>query len=117
MSDEMTNEEKEFIKKVNVDKAIKKTTAAMVFIGISILTYVIPMIMGEYDFGIIFEVLSLIFILVSRSYMKEYDEISAKKYNIFAIASIGWILIYDLLIFISLMESMLDLTAMVYVYR
>ena len=49
----MTDKEREFIKEVNIDKAKKKTIAPMVFIGISLLTYVMPLMWGEFDFGIL----------------------------------------------------------------
>jgi hypothetical protein len=91
----MSDEEKEFYKKINIDKAKNKTVKAIILIILSIVTYVMPLIYGEFDFGIIFEVLSLIFLLVARKYMTQYDEIRSKRYVICSIVSIGWILIYD----------------------
>ena len=72
----MTENEKEFAIKVNVDKAKNKSRVSLLFIIISILTYVEPFIYGEFDFGIFFEVGSLIFVIVGRKYMEKYDEIS-----------------------------------------
>lgn len=97
----MTDEEKEFIKKVNIDKAKNITNLPIILIIISILTYVMPLIYGEFDFGIVFEIVSLIFLLISKSYMKKYDETRAKRYLVFSMISIGWILIYDFLILLS----------------
>ena len=54
----MSDEEKEFIKKVNVDKAKNKTIVPILLIIISVLTYVVPLMYGEFDFGIIFEGIS-----------------------------------------------------------
>ena len=43
----MTDEERNFIIKVNVDKAKNKTILPILLIIISILTYVFPLIVGE----------------------------------------------------------------------
>ena len=78
----MTDEEKNFIKKINIDKAINKTKFTIILIVVSILTYVIPIFLGVLDFGIFFEIISLIFLIISRNYMLKYDEVKAKKYII-----------------------------------
>ena len=112
----MTDEEKEFAIKVNVDKAKNKTIAPIILIIISILTYVFPLIMGEFDFGIVFEVTSLAFLLIARHYMNEYDEIRSKRYIICAMIPIGWILIYDIIVFLSYIEDIVDLLFLGYDY-
>lgn len=96
----MTDEERKFIEKINIDKAKNKTILAIIIIGISLLTYVIPLIIyEEFDFGIVFEIISLIFLLIARYYMSKYDVSRAKRYNVCAIASVGWLLIYDMIVF------------------
>ena len=65
----MTDEEMEFVRKVNIDKANNKTGIAIVLIVLSILTYIVPLVFGEFDFGIIFEGISLIFLLIAKMYM------------------------------------------------
>ncbi len=108
----MTEEEMKFSIQVNLDKAKNKTWAAFVLIAISILSYVAPLLLGEFDFGLIFEGISLVFLCISRIYMGKYDEIRAKRYNICAILSIGWLLVYDIItlgIAIVQGESMLSL--------
>lgn len=104
----MTEEEKKFIKNVNVDKAKNKTTGAIFFSIVSLVTYIVPFFFGEFDFGIIFEVISLVFLIIARNKMNDYDEVRAKRYIICSIASIGWILIYDVLLFISSIQDALD---------
>ena len=91
----MTDEEMEFVRKVNIDKANNKTGIAIVLIVLSILTYIVPLVFGEFDFGIIFEGISLIFLLIAKMYMSEYKEVSSKKYIVCSLVAIGWILIYD----------------------
>ena len=70
------------------------------------LTYVISLMNGEFDFGIVFEIISFGFLLIARNYILKYDEIKAKRYNMCAIASIGWILIYDIIVFLASIEEM-----------
>ena len=104
----MTDEEKIFAVKVNVDKAKNKTIIPIILIVISILTYVVPLIFGEFDFGIVFEVISLIFLLIARNYMDKYNEIRSKKYIICATIPIGWMLIYDIIVLLSSVQNVVD---------
>lgn len=112
----MTEDEKEFIKKVNVDKAKNKTIIPIILMIISILTYIPPLIFGEFDFGIIFEIVSLVFLLVARNYMSKYDETRSKRYIICSMVSIGWILIFDIMIFISSIQDIVDVAFIGYDY-
>lgn len=112
----MTDKEKEFIREVNIDKAKKKTIAPMVFIGISLLTYVMPLMWGEFDFGILFEVASLVFLILARNYMSQYDETRAKRYIICSIVSIGWILIYDIILLCVSIQDAIDVAFLGYDY-
>ena len=60
--EEMNDKEKEFVKNVNIDKAKNKTMTFIVLTIISLLSYVMPLMLGDFDFGMVFEILSLIFI-------------------------------------------------------
>lgn len=112
----MTDEEKQFIKKVNLDKAKNKTNIAIGLMVISLLTYVIPLLCGEFDFGVIFESISIIFVIIARIYMSKYDEMRAKRYNICSMLAIGWLLVYDMIILFSSIEDIVDLTFLGYKY-
>lgn len=105
----MTEHEKEFIKKVNIDKAKNKTIVPILLMVLSLLTYIAPLIYGDFDFGIIFEIASLIFLLIARNYMSNYDETRAKRYIICSMISIGWILIYDIIVLVSSIQYVVDL--------
>ncbi len=96
----MSNNEKEF-EKINIDKAKNKTIIPILLMVISILTYIIYIISGEFDFGIIFEAISLILLIVARNYMLKYDGKRAKMLIIFSIISIGLILAYDTMLLFS----------------
>ena len=106
----MTDNEKEFVKNVNIDKAKNKTKVCIFLTIISLLSYVLPLMFGDFDFGIFFEILTLVFIFMARSNMAKYDEERSKRYTIFAMIPIGWLLIYDLITILSYVSDMLDFT-------
>lgn len=106
----MTDNEKDFVRNVNVDKAKNKTVACIVLTIISLLSYIVPLMFGDFDFGMIFEILTLIFIFIARSYMSKYDEDRSKRFIIFAMIPIGWLLIYDLITILSYVSNALDFT-------
>ena len=106
----MTNKEKEFVKNINIDKAKNKTIPAIVLTIISLLSYVLPLMFGDFDFGFFFEILTLVFIFMARSNMAKYDEDRSKRYTIFAMIPIGWLLIYDFITILSYVSNMIDLT-------
>lgn len=112
----MTDEEMEFVRKVNIDKANNKTGIAIVLIVLSILTYIVPLVFGEFDFGIIFEGISLIFLLIAKMYMSEYNEVSSKKYIVCSLVAIGWILIYDAIRLVTYIYDAVDLAFLGYDY-
>lgn len=106
----MTDEEKKFIKEINIDKAKNKTIAPIFLISFSILTYVFPLIFGEFDFGIVFEIMSLVFLIIARFYMLEYDVIRSKRYIICSMVAVGWILIYDIMFLYFYVQNIVDFT-------
>ena len=112
----MTDEEMEFVRKVNIDKANNKTGIAIVLIVLSILTYIVPLVFGEFNFGIIFEGISLIFLLIAKMYMSEYNEVSSKKYIVCSLVAIGWILIYDAIRLVTYIYDAVDLAFLWYDY-
>ena len=78
----MNDKEKEFVKNVNIDKAKNKTMACIVLTIISLLSYVIPFMVGYFDFGMFFEIITLVFIFIARHYMSKYDEELSKRFII-----------------------------------
>ena len=106
----MTDKEKKFVKNVNIDKANNKTMACVGLTIISILSYLVPLMFGEFDFGMIFEILTLIFIFMARYYMSIYDVDRSKRFTIFAMIPIGWLLIYDIITILSYISDALDFT-------
>lgn len=100
--------EKEFVKRVNIDKAKNKTVIPIFLTIISLLTYIFPLILGDFDFGIIFEVLTLVFTIIARTYMNNYKIVGAKVFTILAMIPIGWILIYDFITMITTASDAMD---------
>ena len=98
---EINEEQKDFSRKVNVDKALKKSIKSCVLIIISLLSYVYPFLWGEFDFGVIFEAISFILLLIAIVFMKKYDEVTSKIFSILAIIPVGWILIYDFITYVT----------------
>ena len=106
----MNDKEKEFVKNVNIDKAKNKIMACIGLTIISLLSYVVPLMFGNFDFGMVFFFFSLVFIFIARHYMSEYDEDRSKRFKIFAMIPIGWLLIYDLITILSYVSNVLDFT-------
>ena len=106
----MTDNEKEFVKNVNIDKAKNKIGTCIFLTIINLLSYVLPLMFGDFDFGVFFEILTLVFIFMARSNIIKYDEDRSKRYTIFAMIPIGWLLIYDLITILSYVSNMLDFT-------
>ena len=106
----MDNKEKEFIKEVNMDKAIKKIIVCITLTLISLLSYVMPLLLGAFDFGFVFEIITLVFTFIAKEYIGKNDEEHARKYTIMAIIPIGWLFIYDLLTVLPYISDIADLT-------
>ena len=106
----MNDKEKKFIETVNIDKARNKTKICIVLSSISMLTYVLPLIYGDFDFGIVFEVLTFVFMLLARHFMANYDGDAARKCVILAMIPIGWLFIYDLITVVSFISDIFDFT-------
>lgn len=109
-------EQKEFIRKIYIDKAKITMKGIIVVIVISLLTYVIPLIEGVFDFGIIFEVISFVFVWLAKNALEKYNEVGAKKYTILAMIPVGWILIYDGMIFLLQITNLMDFMMIVLGY-
>ena len=106
----MTDKEKEFVKNVNIDKAKIKIMACIILTIVSLLSYVIPLMYKHFDFGMIFEIITLVFIFMARHYMSIYDVDKSKTFTVFAMIPIGWLLIYDIITLLSSISDVFDFT-------
>lgn len=97
MESNVENEEnKMHIKKVYKEKItnlLKLCIGIMIF---SFITYVIGIFTyGQFDFGLIFEIISFIFIIIAYRKIKQNDYEAIKKSAIIAMIPLGWLVIYD----------------------
>lgn len=103
-NEKINQENSKHIKKTYVDKAIN---LLKICIGISIfsgLTYLFGIfIYNSFDFGLIFEIISLIFIVLALNRLNQNNLQSAKKNTIIAMFPYGWLIIYD---FINLLANL-----------
>lgn len=110
----MNDNEKNFIKNVNIDKAKNKTIVCIVLTIISLLSYIVPLMLEDFDFGIVFEIFTLVFIFMARNYMTKYDEDRSKRYIILAMIPIGWLLIYDFIAIMTYVSDIVDFALLGY---
>lgn len=96
MNNNQNNENKIYIRKVYKDKAENLLKKCMVIMFLSILTYILPLVLFKaFDFGLVFEVISLVFIVIAYNKMGQNDFRVLKRYTIIAMIPIGWLIIYD----------------------
>lgn len=88
---------KKHIEKINSEKAVNILKICVVIFIISFITYAIALFFGNFDFGLIFEIISFIFTILAMNKIKVQDYSKAKTYTIVAMAPVGWLIIYDLI--------------------
>ena len=88
---------KKHIEKINSEKAVNILKICVVIFIISFITYAIALFFGNFDFGLIFEIISFIFTILAMNKIKVQDYSKAKTYNIVAMVPVGWLIIYDLI--------------------
>lgn len=103
-------DEKEFRKDINISNALKKSNISIILILVSMVTYIRALIIYlTFDFGMIFEILSLIALIISRIYMKNNDEKNSKKFIIIAAGLIIWLIIYDIVFLLYTIKTFMDI--------
>lgn len=91
------------IEKIYVDKVINLLKICIGLFIFSGLSYLIGIFFYKsFDFGLIFEVISFIFIIKALNNIKQNNLQSGKKNIIIAMIPIGWLIIYD---FINLLAN------------
>ena len=94
---------KAHIQEVYVDKSIFFLKFCIGIFLFSVITYLIALEYNAFDFGFIFEVISLVFVLLSIDNLKKHKLQSAKTCIVIAMIPIGWLIIYD---FINLLANL-----------
>ena len=88
---------KEHIEKINSEKAVNILKFCIIIFIISFITYAIALFFCNFDFGLIFEIISFIFTILAMNKIKVQDYSKAKTYTIVAMVPVGWLIIYDLI--------------------
>lgn len=88
---------KEHIEKVYSDKAINIFKYCIGIFIFSFCTYAIALFWGNFDFGLIFEIISFIFTFLALNKIKNKNYHKSKTYTIIAMIPLGWLIIYDLI--------------------
>lgn len=110
----INNENEKHIKDVYTKKAINLLNFCIFISFLSIITYLIPLFIYKiFDFGLIFEIISLVFIFIAKNRLEHDDLTNSKKSVIISLISIIWIIIYD---FINLIVNILEVSIEVFVY-
>ena len=108
------NEDKRI--KVNIDKALIKSKPAIIIMVFNLLSYIYLFMFGNFDFGFIFELASLLFLLIARKDMEEYNLSKSKRKIIISIFLIIALLIYDVGILIINAVGITDLIILIVKY-
>lgn len=102
-------ENKEHIKNVYKDKSIKLLKISIGIGIISIFTYLIPLFVYKvFDFGLIFEIISFIFIILALNRIEQTDFKSGKRNIIIAMIPYGWLIIYDFIYLIANIKEVMS---------
>ena len=105
------------LKRTYIDKTRNLLRICIAFLFISIVSYIIPYLIGEsyFDFGIIFEIISFIFIYLALDSIHKNDFKLIKKNIIISMIPIGWLFIYDFIFLITDPSKIIELF-MMYIY-
>ena len=107
----MTDEEKRLIRNVYTEKADKKINACIILTILNITTYLYFIIMGDFDFGIICEGITLLLIFLAKSSIANDYEAGSIRYVVLSIIPIGWLIIFD---FIAVITNAVDIMDFIY---
>lgn len=91
------SENEVFKKNIYLNKAKNILFLTIPFFILSFITYIIPNLFNIFDFGLIFELLSFILLLIALHFINKSNIYYSKRFIIFSIFSIGWLLVYDLI--------------------
>lgn len=86
------------IKKVYKEKIRNLLKLCIGIFMFSFFTYIVGIWRyGQFDFGLIFEIISFVFIIIAYRKIEQNDFDAIKKSTIIAMIPLGWLVIYDLI--------------------
>ena len=95
--DNEEKEQEEHVKKIYSDKAEKLLKWVFGILIFDFVTYLVFFFLGYPDFGVFFEIVTFIFVIIAIKIVGRYSAEQAKSKIIIAMIPIGWLLIYDLI--------------------
>ena len=101
------------IKEAYLDRASNLLKISMATFIFSFITYLIALLYGAFDFGLIFEIISFVFLLLAFFRIKNEDTQAVKTYLIISMIPVGWLIIYDL---INLLANLPEVMTEVFYY-
>lgn len=91
-------ENKEHIQKIYTEKAQKLLKFCIVILIVNGITYLIGFFLyNSFDFGLVFEIITFIFILIANNRIEQKNMKLGKINTIMAIILISFLIIYDLI--------------------
>ena len=95
------------IQKIYVDKALRYLKFCIGIFAFSGFSYLIALLYNAFDFGLIFEIISFVFVIISINRLKQNQLQASKKSLVISMIPIGWLIIYD---FINLLANSGEVT-------
>lgn len=100
-------EQEEHIEKTYKEKADNNIKICLIICTLSMITYIIPIFLENFDFGIIFEVLAVIFIILGKIQLGKDNYNNAKQFIALAMIPVLSMILYDLVELITHWEEVL----------
>lgn len=91
------NDNQNHIKKTYSEKAMNLLKTCIGLMVLSLLTYFFALLYDSFDFGLIFELIAFIFMILAYSKIKGNNIQSCKRNIVISMIPIGWLIIYDLI--------------------
>ena len=108
------NDNTTHIEKVSKEKLENLLKICMIILIISFLSYLVGIFLfGVFDFGLIFEIISFVFIAIAYNKIWKSEIAFLKRNIIIAMIPIGWLIIYD---FIELLANIGEVLMQVTIY-
>lgn len=106
-------ENKKHIETTYSEKAMTLLKICMGISGFSIFTYFIAIFFyNSFDFGLIFEVISFIFLVIAFNNINRHHLDLGKRNVIISMIPIGWLIIYDFInLLVNIKEVLIEVTA------
>ncbi|MGN1270564.1 MAG: hypothetical protein ACI4UX_00990 [Clostridia bacterium] len=105
-------ENKKHIENIYTEKSIKFLKICISIFIFDLLSYLFAILVYKaFDFGLIFEIISLTFVILALTKVSSKDFTCAKKNIIIAMIPVGWLIIYDFInLLVNIKEVSIEIT-------